>query len=93
MRIPTHLLTIPTCFLVLLAVCLTAGCQQQAPPPEGITSDEAQAFIANYLLIWNEGNFDAVNDVCRLDYTLHHCALPEDVPGHGPGSQRSLYDD
>ena len=84
MRIPTRLLAIPTCFLAALAIGLTAGCQQQAPPQEGITSEEAQAFIANYLLIWNEGNFDAIGEICRLDYVLHHCALPEDVPGHGP---------
>ncbi len=83
MRIPTRLLTIPTYLLASVMLCTAVGCQQQPPPPEGITTEEAQAFIANYLLIWNEGDFDAINDVCRLDYVLHHCALPEDVPGHG----------
>jgi len=62
-----------------LFLCFTFSCQQQVE--EGITEEEAKAFIDRALEIWNEGNLDLVDDFYSPDYVRHHVDMYEDIKG------------
>jgi len=64
---------------VILLLCFTFSCQQQVE--EGITEEEAKAFIDRDLEIWNEGNLAVVDELYDPDIIRHCCAQPEDIVG------------
>jgi hypothetical protein len=57
---------------LVFLLCFTFSCQKQVTEevPEGITEEEAKAFMDATLEIWNEGNLDLVDEFrhCR-----HRC--------------------
>ena len=62
---------------VILLLCFTFSCQQQVE--EGITEEEAKAFIDRDLEIWNEGNLAVVDELYDPDIIRHD--WPEDIVG------------
>ena len=62
-----------------LLLCFTFSCQKQVE--EGITEEEAQAFIERDLEIWNEGNLAVVDEDYDPDYTRHYVDIFEDFVG------------
>jgi steroid delta-isomerase-like uncharacterized protein len=73
------LMVIPLVFLL----CFTFGCQKQVTEevPEGITEEEAKAFMDATLEIWNEGNLDLVDEFYSADYVRHYVDMYEDIVG------------
>ncbi|GAH33116.1 unnamed protein product, partial [marine sediment metagenome] len=59
-KMKKSLLQITMIIPIILLLCFTFSCQQQVE--EGITEEEAKAFIDRALEIWNEGNLDLVNE-------------------------------
>ena len=72
------LLQITMIIPIILLLCFTFSCQQQVE--EGITEEEAKAFIDRDLEIWNGGNLALANDLLASDYVGHAVEL-EDVVG------------
>jgi steroid delta-isomerase-like uncharacterized protein len=62
-----------------LLLCLSFSCQQQVE--EGITEEEAKAFVDQDLEIWNEGNLAVVDEGYDPDYTRHYVDIFEDIVG------------
>ncbi len=62
-----------------LLLCLSFSCQQQVE--EGITEEEAKAFIDLDLEIWNEGNLAVVDEGYDPDYVRHYVDVFEDFVG------------
>ncbi len=62
-----------------LLLCLSFSCQQQVE--EGITEEEAKAFIDRDLEIWNEGNLAVVDEGYDPDYVRHYVDVSEDFVG------------
>ena len=79
MKKSTRLLTKATQVLILILLCLTFSCQQLGK--EGITEEEAKAFVERYLEVYNEGNLDLVEEIGAPEYVIHLCAFPEDIVG------------
>jgi len=73
------LLQITMIIPVILLLCFTFSCQQQVE--EGITEEEAKAFIDRDLEIWNEGNLALANDLLAPDYVQHAADISEDIVG------------
>lgn len=73
------LLQITMIIPVILLLCFTFSCQQQVE--EGITEEEAKAFIDRDLEIWNEGNLAVVDELYDPDIIYHDCGQPEDIVG------------
>jgi steroid delta-isomerase-like uncharacterized protein len=73
------LLQITMIIPLILLLCFTFSCQQQVE--EGITEEEAKAFMDAVLDIWNEGNLDLVDDFYSPDYVRHYVDIYEDIVG------------
>jgi len=72
------MLQITTIIPIILLLCFTFSCQQQIE--EGITEEEAKAFIDRDFEIWNEGNLALADDLLAPDYVQHSGEL-EDIVG------------
>jgi steroid delta-isomerase-like uncharacterized protein len=68
-------MVIPLVFLL----CFTFSCQQQVE--EGITEDDAKAFMDAVFEIWNEGNLDLVDEFYSADYVRQYVDIYEDIVG------------
>jgi len=68
---------------LVILLCFTFGCQKQVTEevPEGITEEEAKAFMDATLEIWNEGNLDLVDEFYSADYVRHYVDIYEDIVG------------
>jgi len=68
---------------LVLLLCFTFSCQKQVTEevPEGITEEEAKAFMDAILEIWNEGNLDLVDEFYSADYVRHYVDIYEDIVG------------
>jgi len=64
---------------LVILLCFTLSCQK--PAEEGITEEEAKAFIEHVLEIWNDGNLDLVDDVYATEIVVHSSPFPEDIVG------------
>ena len=71
------MLQITTIIPIILLLCFTFSCQQQIE--EGITEEEAKAFIDRDFEIWNEGNLALADDLLSPDYVQHSGELEEIV--------------
>lgn len=63
----------------LALVCMNLNCKRQVA--EGITEEQAKAFMDDALKIWNEGNLALADKWFSPDFVMHHPEYPEPIVG------------
>ncbi|MBA7537311.1 hypothetical protein ES705_29578 [subsurface metagenome] len=64
---------------ILFLLCLTFSCQQQVK--EGLTEEEAKAFVERDLEIWNGGNLALADELYSPKFLYRPIDISEDIVG------------
>jgi predicted ester cyclase len=80
----------------LALVCMTLSCKRQVA--EGITKEQAKAFMDDAPKLWNDGNFVLVDKWFSRDFVMHTPMSPEPIVGtkaykEGLSTERKAFSD